>query len=181
MDNVMGSGPLEPQHSRYSNLTHAETHSPSHDDNRVKVGLRRAHQIDLSMVRMKLMDTEQRTMPGSVNTDDAISYYREFLALLYAYPEKAIVPSRIIDAVWHHHILDTRAYANDTRSMFGYFLHHYPYFGMRGSDDAKLLANSFAETCALWQKHFGRSPSTTPSPSRDMGGCGGGKCSSCKS
>lgn len=177
MDNVIGSGALEPQHVRYPSLTHSETHSISRDHNRVKVGLRRAHQIDLSMVRMKLMDTEERIMPGSVNMDDAISYYREFLALLYAYPDKTIVPSQIIDAVWHHHILDTRAYASDTRSMFGHFLHHYPYFGMRGADDAKLLAESFVETCALWQKHFGRSPSS----SRDMAGCAGGKCSSCKS
>lgn len=182
MDSVIS---LEPQHHNYPDETfgpNSKRHSSiSHDDKRVKVGLQRAHHIDLRMVRIKLVNTDEVTRINLDQIDEAIQHYREFLALLYAYPNSTIVPTKIVDAVWHHHILDTRAYATDTQWMFGSFLHHYPYFGMRSSDDAKQLATSFEETCALWKKHFGHSPSATSSPHSSMGGCGGGKCSSCKS
>lgn len=44
---------------------------------------------------------------------------------------------------WHYHILDTRAYHKDCDTVFGHYLHHFPYFGMRGEQDAINLKNSF--------------------------------------
>jgi hypothetical protein len=44
-----------------------------------------------------------------------------------------------VDTFWHYHILDTLKYAEDCQAVFGYFLHHFPYLGLRGEED--LLAH----------------------------------------
>ena len=61
--------------------------------------------------------------------------YRRFLHLHVLFPEVDLVPTEMIDEVWHQHILDTNAYAADCEKIFGHFLHHYPYFGMEGEED----------------------------------------------
>jgi hypothetical protein len=64
------------------------------------------------------------------------------------------VPTHEIDEFWHQHILDTLKYVDDCQYVFGYFLHHYPYFGLRGAEDAQALADSFEKTRALFIEHF---------------------------
>ena len=51
------------------------------------------------------------------------------LSLVQAEPSAAIVPSKLVDLAWHAHILDTAAYARDSRRLFGHYLHHAPSFG----------------------------------------------------
>ncbi|WP_448646680.1 glycine-rich domain-containing protein [Pseudomonas mohnii] len=81
--------------------------------------------------------------------------YRRFLTLKCLYPEVALVPSKQVDAIWHAHILDTRAYREDCLQVFGRFIDHYPYFGIYGQDDYQELKNAFAHTVTLYEKHFG--------------------------
>lgn len=57
--------------------------------------------------------------------------------------------------MWHHHILDTHAYAPDCQSVFGHFLHHFPYWGMRGEEDKAELYSAYAATLQLYEQHFG--------------------------
>src|ERR1700721_1103138 len=52
--------------------------------------------------------------------------YRRFLTLRKRYPGVRLVPSRLIDRVWHYHILDTSKYTRDTKRIFGEYLHHDP-------------------------------------------------------
>lgn len=53
--------------------------------------------------------------------------YRRFLFLKLHSPERgSIRPPPDIDVFWHEHILDTRKYDADCRSVFGTFLHHDP-------------------------------------------------------
>jgi hypothetical protein len=47
--------------------------------------------------------------------------------------------AKIVDEIWHQHILDTHAYHRDCDAIFGSYLHHFPYFGMRGDADAQAL------------------------------------------
>jgi len=86
--------------------------------------------------------------------DEAEREYKRFLALKRTYPEKDIVPNKIVDAFWHQHILDTEKYANDCEDIFGHFVHHYPYFGMNGKQDAQNLVDAFRESVELYQRHF---------------------------
>ena len=37
-------------------------------------------------------------------------------------------PTKLMDTIWHHHILDTKNYHNDCNNIFGFYLHHKPTF-----------------------------------------------------
>ena len=111
--------------------------------------------LDLSMIKLKLQDTEEG--PGwTANRCDTVEVdYKRFLALKRAYPHVEIVPDKEVDLFWHQHILDTEKYAGDCEVLFGTFLPHYPYFGMRGEEDYARLCAAFSETQALYEQHFG--------------------------
>ena len=129
--------------------------------------------IDLSMVKAKLLDPEEGAGWSADFCDRVEVEYRRFLALTLHYREKAIVPSRIIDTFWHGHILDTQAYAEDCSRTFGFFLHHYPYFGMRGPEDAAALGSAYDETLRLYEEHFG------PPPTDLWARSGAARCPNC--
>jgi hypothetical protein len=111
--------------------------------------------LDLEMIKMKLQDNEEG--PGWSRTlcDEAEVEYKRFLALKRLYPEKEVVPNKVIDQFWHQHILDTEKYAKDCELLFGRFIHHYPYFGMNGAEDAQNLVDAFDETKRIYKRHFG--------------------------
>ena len=88
--------------------------------------------------------------------------YRRFLTLKHQYPNNNLVPSKVVDKIWHAHILDTRAYREDCETVFGRFIDHYPYFGIYGKDDYQMLIDTFDETVQLYEKHFGEYPSKSP-------------------
>jgi len=110
--------------------------------------------LDLFMIKLKLQDPEEGQGWGPELCDRIEREYKNFLVLKRAYPERDIVPNRQVDLFWHQHILDTAQYAVDCEAIFGYFLHHYPYFGMRGKEDYANLCSAFEETKALYEFHF---------------------------
>lgn len=112
--------------------------------------------LDLSMVKMKLCLPVEKEGKGWTRdiADLAEGLYKQFLKLNLLYSTKSIVPTRLIDEMWHQHILDTRAYDADCQRIFGYKLHHFPYFGLRDEQDAQDLADSFATTRKLFLEHF---------------------------
>ena len=81
--------------------------------------------------------------------------YKQYLAMTKALGGKQLVPNGDIDRFWHEHILDTRRYAKDCNSFFGYFLHHYPFFGMRGEVDNTNWINTAKSSNNLWFSTFG--------------------------
>ncbi|MDD2725595.1 MAG: hypothetical protein PHH59_16465 [Methylovulum sp.] len=98
--------------------------------------------------------------------------YRRFLVLCKETPGLAIAPSSFVDDFWHFHILDTQKYQEDCESLFGYFLHHFPYFGMRGKDDEENLKKAWEETCQLYQSRFGELPIDLSLASKRCPNCG---------
>jgi len=91
--------------------------------------------------------------------EDMYDSYIKFLALIKTVKDfnldVPIIPNRYIDEFWHNHILDTYQYFADCEEIFGEYLHHYPYFGMRNKQDreewfetAKLVQN-------IWQECYG--------------------------
>lgn len=111
--------------------------------------------LDLSMIKRKLQDVEEGLGWTAEECDEVEVEYKRYLALKRAYPDREIVPNQPVDKFWHYHILDTMKYAEDCQSLFGYFLHHYPYFGMNGPEDEQALLDAFDETTALYEAHFG--------------------------
>jgi hypothetical protein len=117
--------------------------------------------LDLSNVRMKLVDVEVGKGYDPAQLDLMEQEYRRFLALHLAYPEMDVVPCKIVDELWHQHILDTAAYREDCEAIFGFFLDHFRYFGMRGADDERALNDAYAETLDRYREAFGEPPPDT--------------------
>lgn len=112
-------------------------------------------QLDFTMLKAKLVEEHGWT---AELCEDVEELYRQFLALNARYPDEKICPTGPIDTFWHAHILDTRAYARDCELVFGGFLHHFPYFGMRGPDDQAALETAFRASVEKFILHFGVDP-----------------------
>jgi hypothetical protein len=117
--------------------------------------------LDLTDVRKKLADPEEGKGYSQAHLDLLEAEYRKFLALRLAHPEASIVPCKIVDEMWHQHILDTIAYRDDCDAIFGRFMDHYPYFGMRGPEDAEALGDAYEETLGYYRLAFGEPPADT--------------------
>lgn len=113
--------------------------------------------LDLGPIKFKLMYASDGPGWTREATDRAETLYRRFLVLVAENPDKPIVPSEEVDAFWHAHILDTMKYAEDSMSVFGHFLHHFPYFGLRGEADRAEMNRAFEDTVNLYQQRFGSS------------------------
>jgi hypothetical protein len=85
--------------------------------------------------------------------------YRRFLYLMKCFPNEVTAPQVEVDVFWHYHILDTMKYATDCQNAFGYFLHHYPYIGMRGEDDVAVQQRAGQRMRELYEATFGASAS----------------------
>ena len=114
--------------------------------------------LDLSDVRMKLADSEEGPGLDRGQIDLMEQEYRRFLAMQLMHPGAVIVPCQIVDEMWHHHILDTAAYCEDCASIFGRFLDHYLYFGMRNETEAQELLDAYTDTLDLYRDAFGEPP-----------------------
>lgn len=130
----------------------------------------KVRELDFSMLRRKLVEEYGWTAEHAAEVEEL---YRKFLALNAAYPDRKICPTGPIDEFWHAHILDTRAYAADCELVFGGFLHHFPYFGMRGPEDRKNLEEAFESSRELFIRHFGVDPCIGETEAR---GCSPQRC-----
>jgi len=113
--------------------------------------------IDCSMMKQKLMlPREEGGHEWTADTaEKAEEKYKMWLFLKRKYENELVPPSRDIDIFWHAHLLDTHAYFRDTLAIFGKYLHHYPYFGLRGKADHEKLVASFENTKRLFREEYG--------------------------
>ena len=120
-----------------------------------------AERLDLGNVRLKLADPEEGKGYSEEQLDIAEREYHRFLALHLMYLNEDIVPCKIVDEIWHQHILDTAAYRGDCEAIFGRFIDHFPYFGMRDAQDAQDLEDAYASTLERYEEAFGPTPDGT--------------------
>jgi len=111
--------------------------------------------LDLDPIKVKLMHEESGEGWSREYADRMELEYRRFLELMVKYPEEAIAPSMDVDEFWHYHILDTMKYAEDCQKVFGHFLHHFPYIGLRGEEDLKMHEAAGESTRRLYEREFG--------------------------
>src|SRR3989475_428546 len=119
--------------------------------------------LDLDPIKFKLMDPEEGQGWSREYVNQMAIEYKRFLTLSVKYSEETIAPSKDVDKFWHGHILDTMKYAEDCQNVFGYFLHHFPYFGMRGEEDAANLAEAGRTTQRLYEEEFAETNSSRAS------------------
>lgn len=119
--------------------------------------------LEFPQLKAKLVEEKGWSVEQCEEVEDL---YRKFLALLIRYPDRKLSPTGPVDDFWHAHILDTRAYARDCDVLFGFFYHHYPYFGTRGPEDRADLEVAFEWTIERFIVHFGIDPSEGDSKAR---------------
>lgn len=113
--------------------------------------------LDLEPIKVKLMHPTSGE-GWSLARANAVEFeYRRFLQLMRRYPNEQTALLADVDTFWHYHILDTVKYAADCDAVFGYFLHHFPYLGMRGAADAATLERLGQRMGQLYEAMFGES------------------------
>ena len=98
--------------------------------------------------------------------DAAIVEYHKYLQLTKSWVNGnqdnkfVYIPSKLIDFVWHWHILQTYEYHLMCNQQFdGKFLHHRPYFGKeKESDKFKNRINKYTKTLRDYYTYFGYHP-----------------------
>jgi hypothetical protein len=133
--------------------------------------------LDLDPIVFKLMDEEDGEGWKLEQALSAVEEYRRFLFLTVTSRE-TIVPTKFVDAVWHTHILDTMKYMDDCQQLFGFYLHHFPYFGMRGEEDNANLQQAFRGAAEIYEAAFGQ-PYYVGVNGASCGTCGSNACGSC--
>ncbi len=152
-----------PRMSAAAALTLDQAHALLIADPALAPALSRVQALDFTALKRKLVADKGWTAETCAEVEDL---YRKFLALTMLYPDRDICPTGPIDDFWHAHILDTWAYAQDCDLLFGRFLHHFPYFGLRGTQDREDLEQAFAATVDLFIRHYGIDPTAGDAQAR---------------
>lgn len=118
--------------------------------------------LDLDPIKIKLMLPREGVALTRSEADDLADRYRKFLYCADKHRATLIVPTREIDKIWHLHILDTEKYAKDCEHVFGYFMHHFPYLGLRGDRDEDSRVAAFVETERLYRELFNEAYNREP-------------------
>src|SRR3989344_486002 len=143
-----------------------------------KTPIQKIDELDLSMIKMKLcLPIEDEGKGWSLDRANRCErLYKMFLKLNILYPEVSVVPTKEIDDMWHAHILDTRKYHADCQKVFGFYFHHFPYFGLRGEEDKASLSHAFDITKSLFTQHFGEDLTRAEGEAT----CGNRNCNGCR-
>nr|WP_315258796.1 glycine-rich domain-containing protein-like [uncultured Duganella sp.] len=111
--------------------------------------------LDLEPIKVKLMHQESGEGWTLARANAVEFEYRRFLYLMKKYPNEQTAPLVDVDTFWHYHILDTMKYAVDCDAVFGHFLHHFPYIGLRGEDDEAAHRRVGLRMQELYEDTFG--------------------------
>ena len=112
--------------------------------------------LDLDPIKVKLMHAQSGEGWSREKADAVELEYRRFLFLMKKFPEAASAPLFDVDTFWHYHILDTLKYMEDCDAVFGHYLHHFPYLGLRGEDDEAAHELAGERMKELYEQTFGR-------------------------
>ena len=111
--------------------------------------------LDLECIAFKIAVDERWPIE---KIDRVTEAYRTFVQAMRIHDHSfRLVPTKDIDTFWHHHILDTPKYFGDCKILFGRYIHHFPYSGLKGDEDQRLQKSSFNRSLALLQSvnpHF---------------------------
>lgn len=86
----------------------------------------------------------------------ALTEYKKFVYLGVT-GDFMVTPSKVIDVVWHEHILFSRAYRDFCNEVLGQVFDHYPELIPADEQTARYNAQ-YIETIALYKKEFGLEP-----------------------
>lgn len=114
-------------------------------------------QLDLTRIRESLcVEGLPNTRPISRAYASFCEFqYKRWLFLRRKFEGELMPPTKDIDIFWHAHILDTFRYHEDCDRVFGYYLHHNPYFGTNGQQDEENWRGAFRNLLARYVEVYG--------------------------
>ncbi|MBI2033956.1 MAG: hypothetical protein HYT13_02565 [Candidatus Liptonbacteria bacterium] len=105
-------------------------------------------------MKYKLMHPTEGRGWSREKVDRVEVLYKRFLFLAGS-DSRPFMPTSEIDEMWHAHMLDTIKYREDCERIFGFFLDHFPYFGIRGEKDLFNMVRLFVECCQRYEAEYG--------------------------
>ena len=92
------------------------------------------------------------------NIQDTAREYARWLEILTTDGSKTkFSPSKLVDELWHAHILDSKAYARFCHEHYGVYVHHEPSY-----EESHAFHKPAFKACLLaYKKHFGHDPPTS--------------------
>jgi len=112
--------------------------------------------LDLERFVPKLLRDHGHHVKDEAMARAAVAEYRKMLLLIQRFPERPVVPSKLVDLVWHEHILDTMQYKRDCLRMFGRYVHHNPSFG--DDEERAELSEKQTDMFDLYREAFQAEP-----------------------
>jgi len=106
---------------------------------------------DLDFLKLYLVEK----VPTVPIPAEGLREYRRFIALTLL-TEGSCVPSKIIDEIWHAHILHSKDYISFSRSLGMDYIHHCP----SQSDEKEVLKVEYSQTLDRYRSIF----EVTPNP-----------------
>jgi len=112
--------------------------------------------IDIAQLHHCLKNTKLRLKEdyGWDNefVDGAVNEYYRFLIICKMFPLTKFVPGKVVDKVWHDHILHTKEYIEFCNRYFGEYVHHTPLDRSLGTK------HDFQPTIDKYTSLFGHNP-----------------------
>ena len=106
--------------------------------------------LNLECIAYKACRDEGWTLEQVDQIEERYRYYLQMIRNEKG--QEPIAPTRDVDVFWHHHILDTAKYMEDCQQLFGAYIHHFPYSGVFGGEDAHKQQTRVAATNRLIEK-----------------------------
>lgn len=120
--------------------------------------MKKVNAIDLEPIIFSLTQREDGPNWSLKKAKEIEKWYRRFLFLCAYHNNIDIIPTKDIDIFWHTHILDTIKYFDDCNQALGFYLHHFPYIGLRDNNDKEKAKKAFANTLDLFHLYFKETP-----------------------
>lgn len=135
----------------HSHLRKAEPgHSLRVGAHKLEEALDLLEDVDFGFLQSRLIDVEKITPEVA---SDWITKYKRWLALQKCHPTPSLVPTKLIDIVWHLHILHTKHYFSVCDLIFGEYLHHSP-AGTMDRQKKLELKRGFSRAGDLWELYY---------------------------
>lgn len=80
--------------------------------------------------------------------------YKRFLFLNIKYSSYKLPMSKMVDDIWHAHVLSTRNYYSFCEEIAGRFIHHGP--TISDAENRALMPEYLGNTIPFYAKHFGK-------------------------
>lgn len=139
-----------------STVTNSLSQHQLHDMNTVDLIL---PTTDRSYLKYKLLQ-QQEFANNSTLIDRAIQEYGRFMLIILNQHKSVtqhhiqVVPSSLVDLVWHTHILHTKIYALMCKNVFGQFIHHVPSEAPKSKDQQLASIQQYQKTLDAYQSEF---------------------------